>query len=530
MTQVNVKLRRRHSAAIWLIPTALLLSGLVGTSCGDDNNADGRVDSPADRATDDVHEDTDSATSDSLQSAALPDDLSPVWYPETVSATNPITWKPGRHMRLGDDVRHGTLRDVRGLIHAHSVFSHDACDGKPVDDKGQSNQPCLSDFRNDLCKVNHDFIMLTDHPDRFADYEFPAVLLYDDTRGDVLQKRGGVHVANLLTCPDQHTTLLMAGCEGDSMPVGLEGHAGATKEDRAKAYRGKASVDSFERLHNAGALVLAQHTEDWSVTQLSTLPFDGFEMYNVHNNMVLKIKEIGKLIPQLLEPDKSPAPDLILLPLLYEDPIYSERWGSVLASGAHRVGTMGSDCHQNTLNLALSDGERVDSYRRMMGWFSNHLLVKTDKSGGFDDLALKKALKKGRLYGVFEAMGYAQGFDFHAREGGAAAAVGTRMEMGDSPTLSKGVELVVRRPTIAGRDPTTDTPDLKLRILRAKKGGFDVVAETTTGDLRWTVDKPGAYRADVRMVPKHLKPWVGALANIATTEVIWIYANPIYVQ
>ncbi len=462
--------------------------------------------------------------------AALPNDLSGVWYPETVTQSSTPYWAPGKHLALGDAVRHGALRDVRGLIHAHSVFSHDACDGKPVDDKGASNEPCLADFRNDLCKVKHDFIMLTDHPDRFAEHEFPEVLLYDAKRGDVLIERDKTIIANQLTCPDTHGTLLMAGCEGDTMPVGLEGHAGADKAARQKAYRGSASVDSFDRLHKAGALVIAQHTEDWSVDQLTKLPFDGFEMYNVHNNMVLRIKLIGKLIPVLLDPTKSPAPDLILLPLLYEDPIYQASWGSVLAAGSHRVGTMGSDCHQNTLNLPLGDNERVDSYRRLMGWFSNHLLVETDSGGAFDDRALKTALKKGRLYGVFEVMGYPEGFDFHARTGGSSDAVGKRSEMGDSPLLSLGVELVVRRPSVAGRDPKTEAPALTLRILRAKQGGFDVVAEAKEGDLRWTVDQPGAYRAEVRMTPKHLKPWVGAMPELATTEVIWIYANPIYVQ
>lgn len=513
----------------------LLAASAVLPGCGADDKRSKNDAKDAAISADSAATSNDAASSDSASAArpALPEDLTAVWYPAAVSATDKVTWKPGTHLALGKDVRHGKLRDVRGLIHAHSVYSHDACDGKPLDKDGKINKPCLKDFRDDLCKVKHDFVMLTDHPDTFRDHEFPEVLLFDADRGDKLQKRGEIYIANQLSCVDAHgqrTTLLLAGCEGDSMPVGLEGHAGATIAERQKAYRGKASVDSFDRLHKAGALVLAQHTEDWSVKQLSELPFDGFEMYNVHNNMLLKVKLIGKLIGVLLDPKQAPAPDLLFAPLLWENPIYQERWGSVLALGKRRVGTMGTDCHQNVFNLALADGERVDRYRRLMSWFSNHLLVEVDAQGGFDDRALKTALKKGRLYGVFEVFGYAQGFDFHGRVGGTTTEIGDRVEMGASPSLAKGVELVVRRPTVAGRDPKTPAPELTLRILRAKEGGFDLVAEAKSGDLRWTVDQPGAYRAEVRMVPKHLQPWTGALKDIATDEVIWIYANPIYIK
>src|SRR5690606_23661334 len=113
----------------------------------------------------------------------------------------------------------------------------------------------------------------------------------------------------------------------------------------------------------------------------------------------------------------------------------------------------------------LPDGERIDSYRRMMMWMSNHLLVRPDAGGAWDDRALKEALSGGRLYGAFEVLGYPEGFDFHAEAG---VAIG---EMGDELALGAGpVELVVRQPRVRALDPQLPAPELTLRILVAEEG------------------------------------------------------------
>ena len=97
-----------------------------------------------------------------------------------------------------------------------------------------------------------------------------------------------------------------------------------------------------------------------------------------------------------------------------EDPDYLERWGRVLAAGKSIVTTMGTDCHRNTFTAQLQDGERVDSYRRMMSAFSNHLLVELDEEGRFDDRDLIAALDARRVFGVFEYLGHPVGFDVQA--------------------------------------------------------------------------------------------------------------------
>ena len=75
-----------------------------------------------------------------------------------------------------------------------------------------------------------------------------------------------------------------------------------------------------------------------------------------------------------------------------------------------------------------------------------------------------------------------------------------------------------------------EPPTLKVRILRAVDKGFDEVA-AGAGALSFTQTQPGAYRAEVRMVPLHLREDLGSdAATLLAKDFIWIYANAIYVR
>ena len=184
---------------------------------------------------------------------------------------------------------------------------------------------------------------------------------------------------------------------------------------------------------------------------------------------------------------------------------------------------MATDCHQNTFDDLLPDGERIDSYRRMMGWFSNHLLVTPNADGGFDDLALKQALRAGRLYGAFEVMGFPVGFDFHAESSG------TLIEMGSEAALGSGVTLTAKRPHLRNLDPKAPKPEIVVRLLRAKTAGWDTITEVD-GDLEQAIQEPGAYRVEVRMKPRHLTQYLSSYVDLAEKSFVWIYSNAIYVK
>lgn len=432
-------------------------------------------------------------------------------------------WEPGTVYPTPEGPNARGLLDRRGAIHTHSVYSHDACDGMPLDGRGVPDPVCLDDLRRALCQTQHDFAMLTDHGDSFASTPFPAVLLHDPARGDVLLERDGDPVASWAGCVGQEVvpqrpTLVMAGCEAGTMPVGLEHHApgvGATY--------GAATPAAIEELRMAGAVMLVAHTEEWDAAELVDLPLDGFEMYNLHANLEANVAAGLALLTQILTGDPGlPHSDLVIFPLWQEDPRYLERWGTVLASGTRRVTTMGTDAHRNTFPQALPDGERIDSFRRMLLWFSNHLLVEPAPDDTWDDLALKQALLAGRHYGVFEYMGYAEGFDAVIEAGDEIHELGAEVSLADGP------EIVVQRPQVRNLDPAATPPVITMHLLRAIDGGFEEVATEAGRQLRHVPDAPGAYRVEVRIAPLHLSEYLGSYADGAATPRVWIYANPFY--
>src|SRR5262245_17155713 len=83
-----------------------------------------------------------------------------------------------------------------------------------------------------------------------------------------------------------------------------------------------------------------------------------------------------------------PEPDLALLSFLTPNTPGIERWNQLLADGKHVPATAGSDAHENALPVMLADAERGDSYRRVLRWFSNVVLVDDPK----DPAQIKAAL------------------------------------------------------------------------------------------------------------------------------------------
>jgi hypothetical protein len=431
----------------------------------------------------------------------------------------PGGWTPGQVFATPTAPNARGLLDRRGLIHAHSIHSHDACDNAPRDDAGVPDMVCDADFRRGLCQSRHDFVFLTDHTGQFDETEFPETLLYRPDAGDMLVERGGEPVANWAGCPDGSRALIMAGCESESMPVGLLHHI----PGRGSVYGSLVPADLLTQQAH-GAVSLVAHTENYTPDQLANLPLQGFEMFNLHANTFLNagtalvlLNDVGNHEPDMIHPD------LVFAALITEDPRYLQAWADVMSRGARRVTTMGTDCHRNTFKQLLADGERVDSYRRMMLAFSNHLLVRPKVDGTWADEELKDALRAGRLYGAFEFLGYPRGFDFTAQ---GASAVG---EMGDDVALGTGVTLKVAMPSVQDLDPSVDTPLLTARVLRATSTGWVEVATGNTS-LEVPVSMAGAYRAEVRMKARHLRALLGYdRAALVEKDLVWIYSNAIHI-
>lgn len=491
-----------------------MISAAVIAGCGGD-------DAPADAATSSTGVGTSGVAASTGVGSSAADTTAAVGSSgagESTGGEPAGPWSPGTVYPSLPDPNPRGLLDVRGLVHTHSPFSHDACDEAPRDAEGHLDATCVEDLRRGICQTRHDFIMLTDHPDSFAASEYPDVLLYDAARGDALVERDGAPIANWSGCDDGSRVLVMPGCEGATMPVGLAHHV---------ADRGlytEVSAEAIAAFVDADAVPLVAHTEDWTIEQLETLPLAGFEMFNLHANTLLNVAAAVQLLGKVTGGGEGlPHPDLAIMPLWTEDPRYLTSWGTVLAHGVRRVTTVGTDAHRNTFPQELPDGERVDSFRRMMMWFSNHVLVEVDGSGAWDDTSVKQALRARRLYAAFEYMGYPEGFDARIEAGDAVIEIGGEVALGEAPTI------VAIAPTVRELDPEVTPPDITVHVLQAVEGGFTEVA-SGTDEVEFVPTEAGAYRVEVRIVPRHLAGELGDYADLAEVARPWIYANAFYVD
>ncbi len=242
-------------------------------------------------------------------------------------------------------------------------------------------------------------------------------------------------------------------------------------------------------------------------------------IYNLHANIDPRIRPLIPttrgdafgLLVDFINPALHLEPDLAILAFLEENTNDLHKWDTLLSEGMHMPGIDGCDAHENAFPSIFPDGERGDSYRRMIKWASNHLLVHTRTYDGEQE-----ALRAGRLYVAFEAFGSPVGFDFSAMSGGALA------EMGD--TVPPGAMLRLVLPQLQPDVPVNPPPTFRLRILRAAAGGAVEVANAT-GDasmppLTYTATEPGAYRAEVRITPTNARPYLGHHADAMVHEYV----------
>jgi hypothetical protein len=208
--------------------------------------------------------------------------------------------------------------------------------------------------------------------------------------------------------------------------------------------------------------------------------------------------------------DGTAEPDLFVLAVLAEQQPSIEHWDA-LQQRAPVVGVAGTDAHQNVLPVLLRDGERGDSYRRMMRWLSNHLLVSGDAPSDYDS-----ALAAGRAYVAFEILGTPSGLDFHLAQDD------TIYEMGSRPD-SVGGTLSLTCPTLADASPRgLAAPDIQATI-------FKDGAAWQSGCGEFSVEEPGVYRVRIDITPWHLEDFLGAEPEPWLTPRPWIYTNTITV-
>ena len=415
---------------------------------------------------------------------------------------------------------------ARTAIHVHSVYSHDACDRQPQL-QGGINEACLTDLRQALCRNHIDVLFLTEHQEHLVTaVELSSIL--NSRQGDTPILEAGQIVGSIQHCPDGHAAHLYLGTEGYISAIGLTEHPPADAAGLRRFYSAY-SRDEVANLRRNGALILVQHAErkNVSLPRLREIQPDLMEVYNLHANLTATASRRGAyrvakrvwrgfqfLINPYLEPD------LIFLAFLSEDDIALTRW-SQITTERHVTGILAVDAHQNISAIKMRDGERADGYRRTTRWISNFV----ELNGHFDRESVLAALKAGKVFMVFEAFGTPDNLQYHATKDGKIYG------MGETVDLDQGadVRLFLKCPAIVGARLSVPAPEYDLLILRATEDGWKEVARAKNADLHYATGEPGTYRAEVRIRPTHLAPYLFGATQIIE-DVPWIYANPIYVR
>lgn len=237
------------------------------------------------------------------------------------------------------------LHDYRGIIHCHSLYSHDS--------KGTYEEILAA-----AKAARVDFICMTDHPPR------------GDHGLSLREGWAGLHDG----------VLFIQGAEYSDNILGL----GLREPISGKDRRG-----TIRAIHDQGGVAIACHPEgitDWSEFDEA----DGMEIYNVHAT-VLKHKNdaafVAKVIRMLKE---DPEHSFGLLQEL--DPAILARWDEINQKRRF-TGIAGNDSHQNVQFF----GAQLDPYPRAFKFVSTHVLAEE-----LTQSAILGALKRGDCCVVFD--------------------------------------------------------------------------------------------------------------------------------
>ncbi len=411
---------------------------------------------------------------------------------------------------------------ARGIVHIHSIHSHDACDGKPRVD-GKINQPCLKRLRDALCSTHVDVTFLTEHRSLMAEGDpLKDIMLHQD--GDKPIVEDGKWIGNQISCPDGHVVTIFPGAENALMPVGLKRHPTPKDGQTLEQLYNDTSPEAIQRFQDAGAAVIVNHAEGRSLEFLQSHNIHGIEVFNLHAILDPRIRKADLHLPQqgaleaflpYLHPEDMltlPHPDMAFLGFHEPLKVIEEKWDKLLAQKMV-YGYGGTDAHENVIKSPLRDGDRPDSYSRMIRWFSNHFRVK-DKSWQ----SYRDAMFSGQSLVVFEILGTPEQFEFYGK-----TQDGKRIEMGATHLQSlQSLHVEVRHPYKEGEEPVLS----EIKLIHIKPDGTRSVTE---GQDTLTLNAPevGTYRVEVWITPKHLKKTLSPTTMGYIKPSLWIYSNPI---
>jgi hypothetical protein len=396
-----------------------------------------------------------------------------------------VGWQELRAQRRGFPEM-GPWTEYRGILHAHSKFSHD------------SAVP-MEEILRVLQSTRINFICLSDH--------------CIDGRADFDWQWHGLH----------ESKLFIPGFEmrDGFMPFGDKpGTVLSNSTDSATLAR--------QIVANGGVLFYAHPEEprDWDRPELT-----GMEIYNIHSDFKRFRRGLLGLLPEVLLNQRR-FPDQVSRLIFQRPSDFLQHWDQLNAT-RHLTGIAGNDCHHNTglrLTYLPSDQLQIDDtspkvprqiklnwltrlvaralfgplepnrvlfqlqldpYERMARFVNTHVLA-SDMS----QPAILDALRAGRVFVGFDMIADSSGFRWWT--GG----ITNQVVMGETAEFSKGTVLHARS-------------SIPCRFTVVQDGRAAHRAEGR--ELNWPPPGPGKYRVEAEL-------------QVCNDWVPWVYANPIQLR
>ncbi len=420
----------------------------------------------------------------------------------------------------------GTVRGNvtrRGIVHLHSAWSHDACDGEGLID-GVPDEACVTDLREGLCASRIDIAWLTDHPSHAAEQPYEE-RMHMRPESDAWLTVDGERAAAKWVCADGTPVVVRPGYEDELMPVGMK-HGMSEDPAVESAIANAEDAATIAAMQQTGALVAIAHTEGRTAEWLDGVADAGIgavECFNLHaafdprkrtEDLGLDAADWLARIATFTNAEGGAEPDLFFLGVLSPHTPSLAHWDRLTARGLAVVGTAGTDAHQNTMPIELPDGERGDSYRRMLRWMNQH--IRLPAAYAEDPGALQDALTAGHFFVVFEVLGSPSNMDVYL-----TTASGDTVEMGGESDA--GGTLTVVCPTLAQGTPRSERePEVRVKVIRDGALWAEGCGDHPT-------DGPGSYRVEYSIIPYHLDRFMGSTPDEWLVEYPWIYGQPIRV-
>lgn len=415
---------------------------------------------------------------------------------------------------------------VKAAVHVHSVHSHDACDGEPRVD-GRPNAPCAQDLRDGVCANRYDHIFLTDHDSEMATEPWSELLEPYFRDGD--EWIGGEARFGLaMQCPGGHVTRLYPGAENDLMPIGLDRHVGqdlAIGSDELHRLYDKDGADSVAAFKAVGGVVFVNHAEQHTTEEIAAYDIDGIEIYNIHATLQALLEGRGGVgdISEFLKLGDDAAPADLLFLALFTDNVEDLTHWATLSHTRRLSGVAAHDVHRNALPGPMADGERMDSYRRILSWYSNRVAVRGEDAGSRE--AVREALKLGRSYMSGDVVADTAGFDALVRSDNDDEPPPLRM--GDEAPWTPGMAVHVAMP------PVPDGAEVEVALVEMRADGTwgDLsTSDAAAAELALPLPSAGVYRIDVRLTPRHLAARLHGAAHLADKPFVWVRTNPFHLR